>query len=360
MESEFFQCYERVMQKNHLKNWAWIVAFLFVGGLKPLFAANPAFLIYNEGIDITKEADHLENSGARIRQRIPPQILVVDLPDSIKPNKISGTKSVYTTAIPLSTLDSLGTVALAAGMQWNRGMIRSTKASGQAMGAMRVLVAQRSLPAPASIALSSPENGLIEAQWEAVDSALYYDVEAAIDSNFNQKIASTRTNLLRVVIPSFEGSGNKTIFVRVRGADSIEAGDGTREDVLGAWSRATSLEIAGSAANASLSSPVLTSPFPNYISEGFTLILEWIAGTTAQSRLQVSRTSIFSETIFDTVVSGGEFVLPSPGLRVGDSLYWRVKSWGASNSAWSDVRSFRIGAPQNSLKDMFVNPEAPQ
>ncbi len=348
------------MRKNLLNNIAWILSLLFIGAAVPVSAGTPAFLIFHDGIDISIEAKNLEQNGARVRQQVPPHILVVDLPNSIPANKVSGTKSAYTTAITLASLEPYGPVAVAAGMQWNRGTVRSANASGKNLGAMRVLVSQKSLPAPASPTIALLGAAGIRAEWAPINGAIYYEVEAALDSSFNQRFCLTRNNRAMADLPLPEGTGDKTVYVRVRGVDVFDTDNGGKEEVMGAWSRSGSLGVTATPVDNTLSTPVLTSPNPDYNSEGFTLILEWTGSAAVQTRVQVARTSNFNSPLYDTVAANGEYVVPSPGLKVGDTLYWRVKAWGPQKSGWSQARSIRIGSPRNEHIDMFVNPEAPQ
>jgi hypothetical protein len=360
MESPSIRCYEQRMRKNLLNNLAWILSFLFIGAAVPVSAGTAAFLIFHDGIDISGEAGRLEQNGARVRQRIPPNILVVDLPTTIVPNKIPGTKTAFTTAIALKTLEPYGPVAVAAGMQWNRSALRSAHATGQSLGAMRVLVSQKSLPAPAAPTIALLGAAGIRAEWPAIDGAIYYEVEVALNGSFNQPFCVTRTNRPSADLPLPEGNGPKTVFARVRGVDAIDAENGTKEEVMGAWSRTGSLGVTATPIDTSLNVPALTSPNPDYNSAGFTLILEWTGNTAPDARIQIARTTNFQTALIDAVVANAEYVVPSPGLKVGDTLYWRVKAWGPQKSEWTPSRSIRIGSPRNEHIDMFVNPEAPQ
>lgn len=347
------------MRRNLLNNLAVIfTSIAFVSS--PLFAAQPAFLVYHEGVDLPSETIRLEVAGAKVRQSIPPRILVVDLPSSMKAGSIPGTSAVYTSAIALSSLEPLGPVAVAAGMTWNRNALRGAAVSGQGFGAMRTLVAQRSLPPTSAPLLTQSANTAISAAWQAIDGAITYEVEAALDPAFRETYLTTRNNLPQAELALPEGAGMKTVYVRVRGIDSIETENGEREDVNGAWSKTASIDVTATPASTVLASPSLSSPNADFVSAGFTLILEWIGGVSPQTRVQVSKSAAFQSPLYDTVVTGGEYVVPSPSLKVGDTLYWRVRSWGAQKSAWSQPRSLRIGSPRHEHIDMFVNPEAPK
>ena len=360
MESPSIRCYEQRVRKNLLNNLLVLFAFLLGGVSKPVSAGTSAFLIYDAGVDILREAVGLEQVGARVRQRVPPQILVVDLPDSLKANQISGARSVYTTPISLTTLEAYGPLAIAAGIQWNRNALRNPKTSGQSVGAIRTLVSQKSLPATPPPTLAADGIAGLRLSWETLEGAPLYEIELALDAGFAQKYCVTRSHRPAAELPLPEGNGMKTVYARVRGVDSIEIEEGTREDVFGAWSHAASLTVAATPAGNSATVPLLTSPLADFVSEGFTLILEWTTGTSQQVRVQVARSDNFQSPLYDALLSGNEYVVPSPGLSVGDTLYWRVKAWGTQKSDWSQVRSLRIGAPHNTHTDVFVNPEAPQ
>ncbi|MCG3204109.1 MAG: hypothetical protein KCHDKBKB_00812 [Elusimicrobia bacterium] len=360
METQSIRCYEKHMFLRFLLRQIFLFTVIYVSGLGFLFAGQPAFLIFNEGIEISQEANRLEMSGFKIRAQIPPRILIVDVPDLSKASALTGAQSIYSSVIPLSVLEPMGNVAVAAGIQWNRKQVKATKAFGKNMGAMRVLMAQKSLPAPQNLQLISKESNGIQLTWQAVDGALYYEVEASFDEAFTQKFCFTRAPSPQALLPTFEGSDNRNIFVRVRGVDSIPTDEKEPETIYGNWGRGGPLQINGKTAEPNLTAPTLTSPIPNFLSEGFTLILEWSALGDQPSRVQVSKSRDFSSPVYDTFASVAEYAIPSPGFREGEELFWRVKTWGPQSSGWSEIRKIKIGSPRHKETDMMVNPEAPR
>jgi hypothetical protein len=56
----------------------------------------------------------------------------------------------------------------------------------------------------------------------------------------------------------------------------------------------------------------------------------------------------------------GSFMMGFIFFTVGETYFWRVKRLGAQNSAWSNLRQFKIGAPHTEHGDVFVNLEAPR
>lgn len=344
--------YERIMRKLLLNNLS-LVFCLFLA--TPVFASlRPVFVVLAPDTDLNQIARDIQFSGGRVRQRVPPRVFVADLPPALNLSLRPGVQTVYTSAIPLDQLTPLGTLAVAAGTHWNRQQLEGTKkAGGSGFGAMRTLVAQRSLPRPTNLQLRSVGDS-VEVTWIPVAAALFYEVEASASSDFSDPIR-TRSNRPGIRIPSM---GNST-SVRVRAVDTTGA-DKENENVRGTWSD-TSTALTSLSLGNGASIPVLSSPLDGSQTEGFTLILEWMADSPSTDyRMQASRNAAFSDMIFDEVVAGGEYACPGPALREGDRLYWRVRRWDAVGSNWSAVRNVKIGAPRHHEVDSFVNPEAPQ
>lgn len=334
------------------------LAVFFLGLSPTLMAANNVFLIMNENVDISDAALDLENQGAHVRQRVPPQILVAELPDSIKAREIPGVKTMYSSAIPLSVLRPMGVVAVAAGAEWNRKMLTSVQATGPAgVAAIRAQVAQKSLPATTPMNVTAA-GAVLHASWEPIESALYYEVEMYSDSALKNRIGVTQTNQPIIDVPVPTGNGLTTVYLRVRGVDHVDT-DGTREEIYGGFSSPVQITVDRSPDDGTVGALTQTSPDNDFTSEGFTLVLDWSA-VPENTRVQVSHSSDFRDTVFDLIVPGHSYVLPSPGLKLDDTLYWRVKAWGAHTSRWSDTRRLKIGAPRHIHADTFVNPEAPK
>lgn len=361
MESPSNWIYELMMKKVIPNTLVWLLIVGLLSVTRPISAGSQAvFLILAEGIDLATEADRLETLGARIQQRVPPQILVAELPDSLREKRIPSVKTSYFSAIPLSALEPMGSVALAAGMQWNRRMLAHAKSlNPQSFGAMRAMVAQKSLTAPAHLTAVFSDT-LIQVVWNAIPSAFSYEIQAALDGNFSKHLATTHTNTAGANLPPPDGNGPVAVYLRVRGIDHAQGVHRAEDDVVGAWSGLVALSVQAAPIDTSLAAPVLTSPLPNYESEGTTIILEWSGDPSLKNEIQVSRNEKFEVPLFNEVLRGNEFICPSTTLHAGDVLSWRVRISGAKKGPWSSVRRFTVGAPRHSVTDMFINPEAPK
>ncbi len=315
----------------------------------------PAFLILQDG-SFFDQARALENVGARIHQRIPPHILIVDLPDGTKTSSLPGVRASYLSAVPVASLEPQGPTAVAAAIQWNRRMLTQTRTVNgiSSMGAMRQLVADRSLPPPANVRIS-PLNGHLVCEWDGVDGAIYYEIEANGSRLFDGGDVRTHSVKTRVEIAVPDGADE--ISVRVRAIDPGTAAPD--DDVVGRWSQPGVTNAGPLPSDSAAGAPLLTSPVEGFQTEGFTLILEWSPGD-GPTRVQVARDNDFKDVVFDEIVTGGEYTCPGPALRVGDRLKWRAQSWNGERSAWTNPRTARIGEPHPSKVDAFVNPESPQ
>src|SRR5688500_17120387 len=112
--------------RRFLSSWLLSV-FLTVGTLAA--ASRSHFLIFPAGADIRTETRRLESLGARVRQRVPPRILVAELPDSVPITALSIDRG-FTGPIDLALLDVHGTLAVAVGVQWNRRLLTESRATG--------------------------------------------------------------------------------------------------------------------------------------------------------------------------------------------------------------------------------------
>ena len=201
---------------------------------------------------------------------------------------------------------------------------------------------------------------MVVLSWNAVTSALYYNVEAATDAGFTQRVYTSNVAGLSMNIPALEGNDPIDMFYRVRAVDHGDDAHLRANDVFGAWSNITPLHVQATPATVSLPAPTPTSPLDNYHSEGFTLILQWNSNGTARTRVLVATDDNFKNILFDAVATDPEFACSSPAMELGDTLYWRVKSWDDQKSAWSEIRQFTIGSPAYAKTDLLVNPEAPK
>ncbi len=361
IESFSIRVYEQVMRKLLLNNLSWIFVFLTVTSVANLRAETPFFLILNDGTDIVDEAAHLAQKGVRIHHQVPPQILIANFPDSVNPKTMASVKFFTTSAVSLDTLQPLGPLAVAAGTQWNRQLLADSKRVGSqaTAGAIRSLVARQSLPSPQGV-LCERNGHTLHVSWTGLSGALFYEVESASDETFSNRISFDQTSQPTADLPAPIQANPSTVFVRVRAVDVVTTETGSRENVYGAFSRTATVSVPASISETTSPAPLLTSPLSNFESRGFNLILEWQANASTPVRIQVARSSDFGRTIVDAISATGEFVCPSPDLRVGDKLYWRAQFWGDQKSDWSEIRTINVNAPENSKTDVFVNPEAPR
>lgn len=329
-----------------------VAAVLFSVGA--VWADFPAFLVLQDG-SFVDQARAVEAAGARIRQQVPPHILVVDLPDGSKPRSIPGVQIAYTSAVPAASLSAQGPAAVAAALQWNRQLMASTRASAPGlMGAMRQTVADQSLPAPLNVRLSAKDNHLV-CDWQAVDGAVYYEIQAAGSRTFDEPVIKDASLATHVEMAPPEGAPD--VFVRIRAVDPNPTN--AAEDIAGHWSEPTDVTISPLAPASNVGGPTVTSPVDGIETHGFLLNIEWMP--TETTRVQVAHDSHFADVVLDEIVSGGTYACPEPAFHIDDQLYYRVQAWnGGSRSAWSQVRSAKIGSPSQTKIDSFVNPEAPK
>ncbi len=313
------------------------------------YAATPALVILQEGVDMSAKSSALEASGARIRQRIPPRVLIADF-EKAKPS-VPGASAVYTGPVPLSVLEPLGPVAVAAGISWNRQQLATAVQAGAA-GAMRQSIASRSLTSPISLSVIPTVDRLL-CSWPAVDGAIFYEVQASADPSFTSLYAftSAREPAVSLALPDTAG----TAYVRVRAVDLGHEGED--DDIRGAWTQAVTV-MTPSVPSSSGAAPALTAPDDGAGTHGTTLLLEW-TGATA-TRIQVSRSADFSTKVFDEITDATPYACASQAMTVGDRLYWRARSEAPFRSAWSEIRVVTIAPTAPEKVDALINPEAPQ
>lgn len=324
------------------------VTVLFVSAANGL-AATPALVIFQEGVDLKAASSALEATGARVRQRVPPRLLVADF-QTAKPS-VAGAAAVYTGAVPLSALDALGPVAVAAGVNWNRQLLAGAAQTGAA-GAMRQAVSSHSLTPPVGLTVRTGADRLACA-WTAVNGASFYEVQASADPSFSSVyvFTSAREPAVAIALPDAVGAA----YVRARAVDLGRVGE--EDDARGAWSQAVTATVPA-VPSASGAAPAISAPSDGAETRGTALLMEW-TGAIA-TRLQVSRSASFSTTIFDEVTDASPYACASQAIAVGDRLYWRARAEGPSRSAWTAARAVSIGATVIDHVDSFVNPEAPR
>lgn len=309
----------------------------------------PTFIVFRAGTDLASTLKNLETKGVVIRQSVPPRIAVVEAPTGIDFSK-AGVENSYTRAVPLDGIRSLGPVAVAAAVRWNKGL-KPAGASGLA-GASGVGTYKPPTPQIDRFDVSSTEAVV---SWQPVDGVYLYEIEVAGRSDFTTVLRRTMTDRTSVRIPLGLNAAGQ-LYVRLRALEQPDS-LGTAPTVVSDWSSSRTA-TAGISAQSEGAAPQPMSPVEGYESVGFSVVLEWNAAYPV--RLQLSRNADFSSTMIDQVVDDQEFTPPSPALRVGDKIYWRLARWDNQSSPWTAVRTFSIKEPRPSVNDTFVNPEAPR
>ena len=320
----------------------------------PALADLSAFLIVAEGAPLADRVRAVEALGVRVRQRVPPRILVVDVPSGLRISSLPGIDTAYASVVPVSSLDAFGPAAVAAGLQWNRQVLSTAKTSGVGFSSLRFQMSDRSLSPPDLLNVSAAY-GRLACEWTGIDGAVYYEIQAARSADFGSNVVRSHSVRPQVEIPVPVGEGD--IHVRVRGIDPVNAGPD--DDVFGRWTNSVVMGGATEPVEDGSAAPTLTSPANNLMTQGFTLVLEW-SPDEKMARVQMARDANFTNVVYDEVVKGGEYACPGPALQSGDRLYWRVQTWDTARSAWSATRQVRIGEPKSERHDAFVNPEAPK
>jgi hypothetical protein len=341
---------------------SFLASALIILQIGLLFAdqRRPAFFILTPSGNINDVTARLEAQGAHIASRVPPSIVVANIPLGFNLKNLPGVKSMYESAVPLSMLQPMGVIATAAGMQWNRSFLsRAAGANATSFASARSLVSQKSLMAPMELSLSQ-DNSLVVIAWKAVSSALFYEVQAATDSGFRDITFDGNVAGLTLNAPAPEGNGPVDMFYRVRAIDHGDDEHLRENDVFGPWSNVADLRVQSTPSATPLIAPTLTTPADKHHYEGFTVILEWNSSGALRYRAQVANDKDFKNILFDAVVKERKFACSSPAMELGSTLYWRVKAWDDQKSAWSEVREFTIDSPAFAKTDVFTNPEAPK
>ena len=354
MDFSWVRGYERSVRK-HLRIAAICLLLLPAAGAAKA-ATRSYFLVVSQGVDLVDAAARLANEGVRVRQRVPPRVMVVDAPATKDLSRLVSIESMTTGAVALDALAQLGPLSVAAGKHWNRRVLAAAgQAGGLQAGAVRAMVSRNSLAAPSGLRASAFHGGA-SVTWDGIAGAVYYDVEAARDASFSDVLYRSRTARTDLRMPA----DAPFLYVRVRGVDHA---DGTHErnaDVFGPWSAAYGLAASTFSTDDPAPAPQLSSPRSGLETQGFTAVLEWVAASNADYRVQAAGDRGFAQTLFDEIVSGGEAALPGGSLHTGDRFFWRVKRWADGGGAWSEARELEIGEPRHETGDVFVNPEAPR
>jgi hypothetical protein len=279
---------------------------------------------------------------------MPPNILTFDADSGFDLASVGPVKKVYRSLIALTELEPYGPLAMAAGIQWNREMVQGA-GNFRTAGAMRAQAAQNSLPSPTDLN-AILDGSRVRVTWKSIYGAVGYNVQLAKTADFTNKFESIVMQP-QADLPRPEMAAQGDVYLRVRAMDN---------DLSGAWSNYVSLSAGALTNGTNGTAPQLTSPLDNAETDGFAVVLEWIAESGASYRIQISPSNSFEPTVVDQVVQSGEFAPPSAALKMEKTYYWRVRRWDANGSDWSSSKRFVVSEPQNLAHDAMINPEAPQ
>jgi hypothetical protein len=317
----------------------------------PIFAsgASPYFVVLPQGADIMDFTTRLEKLGAVVRLQMPPNVLTFDADNSFNVQDAGPVVRIYRNVIPLSELAPYGTLAEAAGIQWNRDMVANASKQGfHTASSMRTLAAQSSLPSPDNLTAVLDGNR-VHAAWNAIPGAASYAVQLAKTPTFSDKIENAVMGA-EADLPRLETNG-EPLYVRVRAIDG---------DLAGTWTQAVMLTAPAFTAGTSAAAPALSSPLDGASSDGFYVMLEWTATPNTPYRVQVSELSSFASPMIDQFTTEGGLPVAPVSLKIGKTYFWRTRQWSADGSAWSAVRRFTVTEPSHIDNDAMINPEAPR
>ncbi len=357
VESSSVRIYENIMRRLLLNNAALLLAALltFIGA--PVWAAgNTYFVVLTESMDLQQNMTQMEKMGVRIHHVIPPRIMQVEMPSGVKISQVSGIKSSYSSVVPIAEVESLGSVAIAAAIQWNKSRVSQARASSRGgISALAASVSRENLPAPTNLQVRT-QGRTLSCSWNPVRGGQVYAVQMAADPEFTNVLSITHTDRTTVVLPVRTVN---SVFVRVRAVERPDANDASA-DLTGVWTSLVPVALTAAPLTPSGSALTLTSPVEGMESTGFSVVLEWIDEGHGPFRIQVSKSASFDTAVIDEVVDVAGYGLPSSAFHVGDNLYWRVQTWSETTSPWSSTRTFKIGAPRSHMNDVFINPESPR
>jgi hypothetical protein len=311
----------------------------------------PYFVVLPENAVLTDFSDRLEKLGAVVRLRMPPNILTFEADGTFDVTQAGPVARLYRSVIPLSDLSSYGPLAEAAGIQWNRDMLLNPpqQQGFRTAGALRTQAAQSSLPSPSHVS-ASVNGSRLHVTWDSLAGAVSYGVQLSKAANFSNKLESVSVKP-EADLPRLETPGNATLYVRVRAIDG---------DMAGSWSETATIPVEAFTAGTAGAAAVLTSPLDDATSDGFTVILEWMAADNAPYRVQIAEQAAFDSPALDALVVSGEFIVPAPLLKIGKTYFWRVRDWSANGSNWAPARKFVVAEPAHIQNDAMINPEAPR
>ena len=203
-----------------------------------------------------------------------------------------------------------------------------TRAATPTMGAFEVTpILAPTLISPANNSIDNPI--LLNLVWSKPQNTILYNVVLATDSIFSNIIINDST--LTDTVKSALGLSNDTkYFWKVR-AKNI-AGWSAFSSV---WNFSTVLPLPAA--------PTLLTPANNSVDLSVTPALYWNNVTYAASyRVQISTSSAFTATVFDTAgLTVSQITIPGGILTTNTQYYWRVSATNISGtSAYSTVWNF--------------------
>jgi hypothetical protein len=360
LESPSIRSYIHIVKQILLNNLILLVSILSLYSRMSLAEqVRAVFIVLNSGVELTEANKQLESLGCRVKQTVPPNIIVAETPKSVNPGELPIVEAAYFNSIAIRQLKSFGPIGMAAGIEWNKSLPaqhKSPQANG--LGAMNAAAIKQTLPAPEMLAATF-KGPYVHCQWESAPGAMLSEIELSANAQFSNVLRRGKTDKSFIDFPIPDIGLPMTGYLRVRHRDRPDATNASL-DIQGEWSEATPVRIDYVNQIQNQPIPVLTSPLDEYDSLGFTVILEWNTKNTDRSQLQLSSTEDFASPWMDISIEGHEFVVPSSTLHVGDVVFWRVKTFDGATSEWSSARKFMISEPSHHSTDMFINPEAPQ
>ncbi|MCI0707642.1 MAG: FG-GAP-like repeat-containing protein [Ignavibacteriae bacterium] len=227
------------------------------------------------------------------------------------------------------TSDSISTLAYNTTYYWRVRAENTTGASPYSAayrfttGAAFVGIPQLQSPADGATDLSTS----LMLSWNAADSATFYQLQVATDSNFTALVVS-QDSIVATSHQVADLANSTTYWWRVQGKTT-----GGVSDFSTVRSFTTIMAMPGT--------PALTAPVNNAINQPTALVLTWDDAQNAQTyRLQVSLDSLFSsfEVDHDSLTVTSDSV---SGLAHKTRYYWRVSAGNiAGVSPYSSVNSF--------------------
>jgi len=341
-----------------------ILVLSFLGISVFSYSAEPTktrfFLLGSGEIEFKSWVKNLQNQGAQIRESFPPKVIIVEALKTLSFQSVPGVKSQFNSFISIDLLQSEGPMVVAAARRWNTDFLETQSFQGlQTQGALRAMAAKNSNPPPKGLRVNLEES-FLSIDWDPTLGTVLYEAELSKTSHFSNPFLTTYADRhpIQVSLPDEKYKGS--LFIRIRGVDP-QSVEGKIVAVTGDWSSSKSISVDLSALKMGSSTPTPYSPIDQYQSEGTTIILEWKKNPEEHTRIQVSKTESFKDTLIDVVLPGDQFSLPASALKIDETYFWRLQSRGkTTKSSFSPPRQFHINPPRMVGADMLMNPERPR